>query len=72
MFSCRIIFEQITSAFSFRTTNPEQDSFLWLLNEASKFILSVGPFGVVHPPDCNLHLGKWHSQNRCSLISAPL
>ncbi|TYG46533.1 hypothetical protein ES288_D11G263300v1 [Gossypium darwinii] len=72
MFSCRTSFKQITPAFSFRTTNSEQNSFLYLLNAASKFILTVGLFGAVHLPDCNLRPVKWHSQNRCSLVSAPL
>lgn len=54
MFSCRTIFKQKTPAFSFCITNSEQNFFLCLLNAASKFILTVGPFGAVHLPDCNL------------------
>ncbi|KHG05712.1 hypothetical protein F383_31745 [Gossypium arboreum] len=67
MFSCRTIFKQKTPAFSFRITNSEQNFFLCLLNAAWKFILTVGPFGAVHLPDCNLRPVYAHSERNTPL-----
>ncbi|KHG13727.1 hypothetical protein F383_17281 [Gossypium arboreum] len=48
MFVFITVFEQMTPASLFQITNPEHDSFLWLLKATSNFIFNLDPNGATH------------------------